>query len=155
MWLHACGALVVGPGMQDPNICGYQSCCTAANPCLFTPSQAPWPGPEVEARCSFITTTVLEQRPRSHHKGATGLATNGWTVSSSMPLPTWTRHPYEYENAKQLRNSDAEEGEKLGCLKFRKWTSGRLGYAIWHTFYVTYHFCYVTKQCKHCNVYNM
>ena len=63
--------------MQDPNICGYQSCCTAANPCLFTPSQAPWPGPEVEARCSFITTTVLEQRPRSHHKGATGRVRSG------------------------------------------------------------------------------
>ena len=32
---------------------------------------------KAEVRRSFITTTVLEQRPRSHHKGATGLATNG------------------------------------------------------------------------------
>ena len=38
-------------------------------------------------RRSFITTTVREQRPTSHLKGATG------RVSSSMPLPTWTRHP--------------------------------------------------------------
>ena len=63
--------------MQFPNICGYQSCCTAANPCLFTPSEAPWPGPEVEASCSFITTTVLEQRPRSHHMGTTGRVQTG------------------------------------------------------------------------------
>ena len=34
---------------------------------------------KAEVRRSFITTTVREQRPRSHHKGATGgfeLATN-------------------------------------------------------------------------------
>ena len=49
---------------------------------------------KAEVRRSFITTTVRE-RPRSHHKGATcrvRTGDHGPTVSSSMPLPTWTRH---------------------------------------------------------------
>ena len=32
---------------------------------------------ETEIRRSFITTTVREQRPRSHHKGATGRVRTG------------------------------------------------------------------------------
>ena len=32
---------------------------------------------KAEARCSFITTTVREQHPRSHHKGATGRVRTG------------------------------------------------------------------------------
>ena len=42
---------------------------------------------------------LFGKNPRSHHKGATGRVRTGncsnWTptASSSMPLPTWTRHP--------------------------------------------------------------
>ena len=32
---------------------------------------------EAEVRSSFITTTVREQNPRSHHKGATGRVRTG------------------------------------------------------------------------------
>ena len=34
-------------------------------------------GPAGEVRRSFITTTVREQHPRSHHKGATGRVRTG------------------------------------------------------------------------------
>ena len=51
----------------------------------------------VEVCSSIVTMTVWGKDPRSHHKGATG---SNWqpTVSSSMPLPTWTRHPFIYIN---------------------------------------------------------
>ena len=37
----------------------------------FSPGEAGGPLVKAEVRRSFITTTVREQRPRSHHKGAT------------------------------------------------------------------------------------
>ena len=43
-----------------------------------------------EVRRSFITTTVLEQRPWSHHKGATSRVRNG-NQRYPMPLPTWAK----------------------------------------------------------------
>ena len=38
---------------------------------------------------------LFRTKPRSHHQGATCLVRTGDQVDqSSMPLPTWTRHPY-------------------------------------------------------------
>ena len=48
---------------------------------------------KAEVRRKFITTTVWDQYPRSHHKGATGRVRA--TVSSTRSLPTLTRHANE------------------------------------------------------------
>ena len=59
---------------------------------------------------SFDTTTVREQHPRSHHKGATRIQTHPavredsnlrLTGSNSMSLPTRTRHPLSYATSIQ------------------------------------------------------
>ena len=39
---------------------------------------------EAEVRSSFITTTVREHRPRSHHKGATGRVRTGESVATPI-----------------------------------------------------------------------
>ena len=43
---------------------------------------------------SFITTSVWDQNPRSHHKGATGRLRTGDQRYPVLSLPTWTRHKF-------------------------------------------------------------
>ena len=80
-----------------------------------------------EVRSSFITTTIRDKSqvtPQGRH-----LLGSNWrpTTSSSMPLPTWTRHPI-----KRVRAFACKSLLQDCCWHF-KWTAFSACLPVWRT----------------------
>ena len=105
---------------------------------------------KAEVRRSFITTvtTVWEQRPRSHHKGATGRVQTGdqrylvlchrQLAKLNKPLPTWIGHPFLFrdllrEGCKVFHTGFHESSEELLPASISCGRSGSRGSCSWET----------------------
>ena len=80
---------------------------------------------KAEVRRSFITTNVREQRPRSHHKGATGRVRTGdhgitFYAVANLDKTIYAMNKEGYERASLL----GRRGSRLGDFLFRVCIAG-------------------------------